>query len=135
LVVGLQDQPPRISWECPACGEAGSIEGWQGLPPDLSGVARPDEDDEFMSVVLPEKTYQLLLDELYMDRQCERLLYSARLGPDGVELSGPEEDFEELVGVPSRPTMPRPRSSSAAGTTSANTSSPAVVPGWSAAPM
>lgn len=99
LVVGLQDQPPRINWECPACGEAGSIEGWQGLPPDLSGVARPDEDDELTSVVLPEKTYQLLLDELYMDRQCERLLYSARLGPDGVELSGPEEDFEELVGV------------------------------------
>jgi hypothetical protein len=52
-----------------------------------------------MSVVVPEKTYQLLLDELYMDRQCERLLYSARLGPGGVELCGPEEDFEELAGV------------------------------------
>jgi len=99
LVVGTQDEPPRICWECPACGEAGSIEGWQGLPPDLSGVARPDEDDAFVSVVLPETAYQLLLDELYMDRQCERVLYSARLGPGGVELSGPEEDFEELEGV------------------------------------
>lgn len=99
LVVGMQDQPPRIGWECPACGEAGSIEGWQGLPPDLSGVAQADEEGQFMSVVLPEKTYQLLLDDLYMDRECERLLYSARLGPAGVELSGTEEDFEELVGV------------------------------------
>ncbi len=99
LVVGLQDGPPRIRWECPACGEAGSIEGWQGLPPDLSGVAPADQDGQLMSATLPEKTYQLLLDELYMDRQCERLLYSARLGPAGVELSGPEEDFEELVGV------------------------------------
>ena len=99
LVVGLQDEPPRVRWECPACGEAGSIEGWQGLPPDLSGVARPDEDAELISVVLPEKTYQLLLDDLYMDRECERLLYGARLGPAGVELSGTEEDLEELVGV------------------------------------
>ncbi len=99
LVVGMQDQPPRIGWECPACGEAGSIEGWQGQPPDLSGVAQADDEGQFMSVVLPEKTYQLLLDELYIDRHCERLLYSAQLGPDGVELSGPEEDFEELEGV------------------------------------
>jgi hypothetical protein len=99
LVVGLQDEPSRIGWECPACGEAGSIEGWQGLPPDLSAVAQADEEGQFMSVVLPEKAYQLLLDELYMGRHCERLLYSAQLGPGGVELSGPEEDFEELEGV------------------------------------
>jgi hypothetical protein len=99
LVVEMQDQPPRIGWECPACGEAGSIEGWQGQPSDLSGVAQADEEGQFMSVVLPEKTYQLLLDELYIDRHYERLLYSARLGPGGVELSGPEEDFEELEGV------------------------------------
>ena len=99
LVVGFQQRPPRIRWECPACGEAGTIEGWEGLPPDLSSVAGPDEDDELVSLVLPEKTYHLLLDEFYMDRHCERLLYSARPTPGGVELSGPEEDFEELMGV------------------------------------
>jgi hypothetical protein len=40
-----------------------------------------------------------LLDELYIDRHCEPLLYSARLDPGGVGVSGPENDFEEPEGV------------------------------------
>jgi len=135
---GRRDAGPTSSDQVgmPGVQEAGSIEGWQGLPPDLSGVAQADEEGEqFVSVVLPEKTYQLLLDELYIDRHCERLLYSAQLGPGGAELSGPEEDFEELEGVVAfEANHARPRSSSAAGTTSSSTSSPDGVPGSSTAP-
>jgi hypothetical protein len=62
-------------------------------------VARPSEGERLKSVVLAEEQYQLLLELLTTDRRCERFIYAARPTPVGVELSGEEEDFEELVGV------------------------------------
>ena len=92
--------PHRISWACPSCGEAGLLYGWQGSVYDLSGAPRAEEAGSVRSVVVPEKAYQLLLDELFTEQQVERLLYAARPHPGGgVELSGHEEGFEELMGI------------------------------------
>jgi hypothetical protein len=99
LRVERQDLPSRILWECPACDEAGVIDGWQGSLDDLSVLSESDEGGGLVQVVIPEKAYQLLLDEIALGQGCERLLYRARPRPEGVELSGNEDDFEQLIGV------------------------------------
>lgn len=99
LRVERQDLPSRILWECPACDEAGVIDGWQGSLDDLSVLSGSDEGGGLVQVVIPEKAYQLLLAEIALGQGCERLLYRARPRPEGVELSGNEDDFEQLIGV------------------------------------
>jgi hypothetical protein len=98
LRVEVQDLPSRVRWECPSCGEAGLVDGWQGSACDLSEAPRA-EDSDLRRVVLPEKAYQLLMDAPFIDQALERLVYVARPCPDGVELSGTEEDLEVLGGV------------------------------------
>jgi len=102
LVVERQDVPSYINWHCPACGEAGRIDGWQGSEYDISppSTAGSLNDPEAVrkTVVLSEANYWLLLDAIMVDQECERLLYSARPVANGVELSGNEADFEELEG-------------------------------------
>ena len=99
LLVERQDVPSAIRWVCPACGEAGVIDGWQGSPYDLSVPIDPEESDQSVRVVVPESGYRLILDELSLDPECERLVYRARPDDGGVELSGSEEDLEELGGA------------------------------------
>lgn len=94
-----RDVPSQIRWGCPACGEEGVIDGWRGSSDDLTARAPADDAGSPVTVVLPEKAYQLLLDELELDRDCESVLYGAQPHSDGVELSGHENDFEELMGV------------------------------------
>lgn len=94
-----QDVPSQIRWECPVCGEAGVIDGWQGSLDDLSAFSSSEDSTNPVSVVLPEKAYQMLLDELILDPVCEQVLYGAQPHPDGVVLSGTVDDFEELMGV------------------------------------
>jgi hypothetical protein len=98
LVVEVQDVPLRVHWECPACGEAGVVDGWQGSSSDLSDVGRDDEGEPH-HVILTEKAYQLLLDAPSVDKAQDRLVYGARPCAGGVELSGSEEDLDVLGGV------------------------------------
>jgi plasmid stabilization system protein ParE len=102
LVVERQDVPSQINWHCPACGEAGQIDGWQGSEFDLSASSPSDTKKDALAdtkrVVLPERSYWFVLDGATLDQECERLLYRGRPVADGVELSGAESDFEELEG-------------------------------------
>jgi len=102
LVVERQDVPSGVNWQCPFCGEAGTIDGWQGSEYDLStpptSVPVQGPEAHSKTVVLPEASYWFLLDGLKPDRGCQRLLYGGRPVADGVELSGIEADFDELEG-------------------------------------
>jgi hypothetical protein len=97
--VERQDLPSQILWGCPACGDEGVIDGWQGSPDDLSALSESDEKVSPVRVVITDKAYQLLLDEIPPGQGCERLLYRARPQPEGVEISGNKDDFEQLTGV------------------------------------
>ena len=97
LVVSLQEVPPRIHWECPECGEAGVIDGWKFSDDDLSAISDTDTAGSEVRAVISMSGYQLMLDDLLVGRDCERMIYRARLHCDGVELFGTEDDFEELT--------------------------------------
>jgi hypothetical protein len=73
------------------------IDGWKGSDDDLSVVSDIGSIESEARAVISRAGYQLLLDELIIDRECERMLFRARPHPDGVELSGPEDDFDVLT--------------------------------------
>lgn len=73
------------------------IDGWTGSDVDLSTVSDIGSIGSEVRKVISRAGYQLLLDELIIDQDCERILYRARPHPDGVELSGPEDDFDVLM--------------------------------------
>jgi hypothetical protein len=95
--VSLQEVPPRIHWECPECREAGVIDGWKWSDDELSAISDAGSIGSEVRAVISRTGYQLLLDELITDRECERMLYRARPHPDGVELSGLEDEFDVLT--------------------------------------
>jgi hypothetical protein len=97
LIVELHDVPSEIRWQCPSCSEGGVIDGWQGALDDLSARSQSDDIGSPRRVVIPEKAYAMLLGELVLDHECEGMIYSARPHPEGVELLGTEDDFEELL--------------------------------------
>jgi hypothetical protein len=99
LMVERQDVPPRIWWSCPACGEEGVIDNWRGSPYDLSIGDRHGDKKRRISAVIPEEAYRLLLSGMLFDQESERIIYSARLHPDGVALYAGEESLEELAGA------------------------------------
>jgi len=73
------------------------IDGWKWSDDDLSAISDTGSIGSPIRAVISRTGYQLLLDELITDRECERMLYRARPHPDGVELSGPEDEFEVLT--------------------------------------
>jgi hypothetical protein len=73
------------------------IDGWKGSDDDLSAVSDIGSIGSEARAVISRAGYQLLLDELIIDRECERMLYRARPHPDGVELSGPEDELDVLT--------------------------------------
>ncbi len=107
LVVERRDSPSRISWWCPACGEAGLLDGWQGSQYDLSHpvsnkrasseTTRAAKEGEIVSVVIPEKSYLSLLEAMAVSPGSQRVIYGASPHADGVELVGPEKDVDEVI--------------------------------------
>jgi hypothetical protein len=73
------------------------IEGWKSSDDDLSAISETGSIRSPICAVISRTGYQLLLDELITDRECECMLYRARPHPDGVELSGTEDEFEVLT--------------------------------------
>jgi uncharacterized membrane protein YfcA len=70
-----------------------------GSPDDLSAMSQCDEGGSPVITVVTQQAYQLLLGDLIIDRKCERMLYGARPHPNGVEISGNEDDLAELMGA------------------------------------
>jgi hypothetical protein len=100
LRVERQEVPSCVVWGCPACGEGGRIDGWQEGDHDLSVLERaPLSHGSLRRLVVLETAYPLLLEEESFDRRCAGMVYAARLGRDGVRLSGTEEEFAALSDV------------------------------------
>ncbi|HKP63689.1 MAG TPA: hypothetical protein VJV78_43440 [Polyangiales bacterium] len=86
-----------VEWECPSCGERGSVLNWSGTPFDLGAVRPVQVEEESRDVVVP-------LDELdAMRRWCcappslRRLLVEAiGLGDDYLFFPAGEEELIQL---------------------------------------
>lgn len=99
LQVDRQEVPANIEWGCPACGEGGRIDNWQGSHDDLSSLERPLADAALCQLVVPDEAYRLLLEEQSYDHRCARMVYAATTSSDGALLSGTEEELVALSEV------------------------------------
>ncbi|MDA8313210.1 MAG: hypothetical protein M0Z46_21860 [Actinomycetota bacterium] len=100
LRVELQGIPSCIEWGCPACGEGGRIDGWQGSRDDLSSLSRQVRGDESgRELVIAEELYPLLVEEESFDSRCARMVYTTTTGRGGVLLCGTDGEFGALSEV------------------------------------
>jgi hypothetical protein len=99
LVVARHEGRYGIRWQCESCDDDGVIDGWQGSLDDLSVLGPRKAVGLYITVIVSEDSYRLLLDGPVLDQACERVLYAAQPRPNGVALTGSEGDLEELMGV------------------------------------
>ncbi len=92
------DLPIRIEWRCTCCSDEGVISGWEGTYFDL-GTRKPDRHyGAVAEVVVSDEVAAALRDLRLLDAECERLVYRARAGDDGVVLNAGEDELDELIG-------------------------------------
>jgi hypothetical protein len=96
LVVQRVDVPAEITWHCPSCGENGVITGWAGSPWDLSRLEEAG-DGPVVTARVSEDDYRRLLSTYTLDRDCQLILYRARMVSGAVELAASSPDMENLI--------------------------------------
>jgi len=96
--VSRTDVPSEVWWRCTSCGDQGVISGWEGSPFDLRRPAKDDQGDT-LRVVVSAEAAATLRSLLFLDRDCELLVFRATPAQQGAVLSGREDDFEELLGA------------------------------------
>src|SRR5690606_1661755 len=93
-----QDAPPLVRWQCDHCGSSGSIVGWQRSAADLGRLpgarasAPPGE-----SVLLAPDLHAVLRDIARTDPQWSRVVFTATVGPEGVELHVTADQRQKLA--------------------------------------
>lgn len=93
------DDEAPIEWSCPACGDEGTISGWQNSPFDLRQAwARPGLSGQTVGVSVSEGTAATLRSMMLLDPDSERLVFQTQAGEDGLVMAATEEDLEELIG-------------------------------------
>ena len=91
------DGQAPIAWECTACGDQGTVSGWQDTPYDLRhgrGVSTGTAQDLSVS----DDVVASLRKTLLLDTDCERVVYGARTDRGHIVLSVTDEQFDELLG-------------------------------------
>jgi len=89
------DAVTPIVWECTACSDEGSVSGWQDTLYDLRdagvGTAVAAQD-----VVVSDDVAASLRGMLLLDRDCQRIVYGARVEGGRIVLTATDEQLEEL---------------------------------------
>jgi hypothetical protein len=98
IIVFRPDLPARIEWRCTCCGDEGVISGWEGTYCDVRAPRPRRHDGAVAEVVVSDEVAAALRDLRLLDAECERLVYRARAGDDGVVLNAGEDELDELIG-------------------------------------
>jgi len=95
LVVARQEVPSEIIWRCSSCKDGGVITGWESSHHDL----RPARlfEDAMLPFEVSDDELHLLRGVPGLDRESERLIYSACRDQGTIWLVAHVEECEELV--------------------------------------
>jgi hypothetical protein len=74
------------------------ISGWEGTYCDVRAPRPRRHDGAVAEVVVSDEVVAALRDLRLLDAECERLVYRARAGDDGVVLNAGEDELDELIG-------------------------------------
>jgi hypothetical protein len=86
-----------IRWWCTVCDDEGVISNWADSPYDLRR-RRLSVAGDVDEVVVGDDTSASLRELVFLDPDCERLVFGMRAHPDGALLLTGADDLEELIG-------------------------------------
>ncbi|MBM4394649.1 MAG: hypothetical protein FJ087_03035 [Deltaproteobacteria bacterium] len=91
----------RIEWGCSSCDDNGVISGWKGTPWDFSSVVGLGfaRGRDLAELAVSRAEYDALRRILTVDREAERVVKAARLGPedDEVVIVAPGNWLDHLI--------------------------------------
>ena len=90
------DSQATIDWECTACGDEGTVTGWQDTPYDFRG-GRGRSAGTAQSISVSDDVLASLRETLLLDTACQCAVYGARTVRGRVVLSATDEQLDELL--------------------------------------
>jgi len=99
LALAAGPPPAPIRWCCSACDDEGVISNWEGSIYDLRPQRLAAVPDTVHEVVVSDGVAATLREVVFLDRECERLVFAMGSHRRGAALHTSAEDLEELIGA------------------------------------
>ena len=91
------DLPAPIEWQCISCADRGTVSGWEDSPFDLRRTGSARGNVPGSEVQVTDEIAATLQSLLLLDRDSERLVFSARATHGGAVFTADAEALEELA--------------------------------------
>jgi len=98
IAVFRADLPAPIEWRCTACGDEGFISGWEDSLYDLRQPRSSSEEEPRHETLLTDAVAATLRELMYLDVECERLVFQMHSSAKGTSLTASAEELDELLG-------------------------------------
>ena len=99
IVLAASPPPAPIRWSCSSCDDEGVISNWEGSIYDLRPQHLAAVPDTVHEIVLSDEVAATLRDLIFLDPDCERLVFTMRSHRHGAALAASAADVEELSGA------------------------------------
>lgn len=96
IAVFRADLRAPIEWRCTACGDEGVISGWDGSPYDLRQPRFSSDADPGHQTLLTDELAATLRELMFIDMECERLVFQMHSSSEGAVLSASDQELDEL---------------------------------------
>lgn len=97
ITIVRHEPPAPILWRCSACDDEGTISNWEDSPYDLRR-RRLTAVGAVHEVVIEDEVASALRELVFLDPNCERLVFGMRSHRNGAALHASDDDLEELIG-------------------------------------
>ncbi len=98
IAVFRADLPAPIEWRCTACGDEGIISGWEDSPHDLRRPRSSSANEQRFETLLTDDLAAPLRELMFLDVECERLIFRMRHSREGAVLAVSADELDELLG-------------------------------------
>src|ERR1019366_5289795 len=98
IAVFRADLPVPIEWRCTACGDEGVISGWEDSLYDLRQPRSSSDEEPRHETLLTDEVATTLRELMFLDMECERLVFQMHSSSEGAVLTASAEELDELLG-------------------------------------
>jgi hypothetical protein len=98
IAVFRADLPAPIEWRCTACGDEGVISGWEESLHDLRQPRTSSDHEPRYETLLTDDLAAPLRELMYLDVECERLIFRMHHSTEGTVLAASADELDELLG-------------------------------------
>jgi hypothetical protein len=98
IAVFRADLPAPIEWRCTGCGDEGVISGWEDSPHDLRQPRSWSDNEQRFETLLTDDLGAPLRELMFLDMECERLIFRMHHSIDGAVLTASADELDELLG-------------------------------------